>query len=303
MVPTSLTAHLSLLTTQLADRVWRQRPVRLGYIDYLNCLPVYYGIEQGIIDLPVCVRRGTPAELNRLFLDGGLDITPISSIEYARHADQCVVLPDLSISAWGRVASILLFHRVPLPAVRRVALTSASATSVVLTQIILRERYGLDPEYVTMAPDLPAMLAAADAALVIGDDALLAHQAVLRGEFPGVTATDLGEEWRRLTGHCMVYALWVVRRDVAERYPDGVHLVARLLQESQAYSWAHLDDLVAEAVRRRGLPEPVVRDYFRTIRHRLGPAERAGLAAYLYHAHRIGALAAVPELQVWGEEP
>lgn len=294
-------AAAALAASPDAHRVWRLGPVRLGYIDYLNCLPVYYGIEQGVTDLPVAVKKGAPVELNRLFLDGGLDITPISSIEFARHARECVVLPDLSISADGRVASILLFSRVPFDRVRSVALTSESATSVVLTKIILQELYGLRPAYTRHRPDLPEMLARADAALLIGDAALLAAAAVGAGAYPGLHVLDLGEAWQALTGEVMVYALWVLRREFAERNPEGVRLVARLLQESQAYAWSRPDELVAEGIRRRGLPAPMVADYFRTIRHAFGPRYRRGLETYLRYAHRLGELDEVPELKVWGE--
>ncbi|MFO7171400.1 MAG: menaquinone biosynthesis protein [Bacillota bacterium] len=294
-------AAAALARSPEAEAVWRLGPVRLGYIDYLNTLPVYYGIEKGIIDLPVAIKKGVPAELNRLFLAGGLDITPISSIEFARHADQCILLPDLSISADGRVGSIFLFTRKPIREVRRVALTSHSATSVVLTRILLRELYGVEPEYLTMDPDLGAMLAVADAALIIGDAAIITAYLVAQGEYPGVEALDLGAEWKRLTGYPMVYALWVIRRDFADRSPDGIRLVARLLQESQAYAWSRPQELIAEGVRRRGLPEPVVAEYFQLIRHEFGPRYREGLRIFLEYAQRLGELDRVPELVVWGE--
>lgn len=284
-----------------ADGLWRQGPVRLGYIDYLNCLPVYLGIEQGVINLPVCVKKGPPAVCNRMFLEGALDVTPISSIEFARNAGQCVVLPDLSISADGKVASIHVFTRKPLSEVKRVALTTSSATSVVLTKIILAERYGLQPTYLPMAPHLPSMLAEADAALLIGDDSMLALQAVENGAYPGVQVLDLGIEWKELTGLPMVYALWVVRAEYAGRSPEGVRWVARLLQQSQAYSWAHPEQMVDEAARRRALPRPVLEEYFTLIRHSFGPEYRAGLRTYLEYAKKHGELDAVPELRVWGE--
>lgn len=282
-----------------AQRLWHLGPVRLGYIDYLNCLPVYYGIERGIIDLPVAVKKGPPAVMNRMFLAGELDITPISAIEFARHHRQCVLLPDLSISADGPVASIFLFSRVPLSRVRRVALTAESATAAVLTRVILAEQYGGSPEYVTMAPELPAMLAAADAALLIGDAAMLMAQAVPGGHYGDLVALDLGAAWKDLTGEMMVYGLWVVQQAFADRSPEGVRLVARLLRESQEYGWAHREELVAEALRRRALPRAVVAAYFRTIRHGFGPEYRRGLRAFLELAQKIGQLSELPELRVW----
>lgn len=288
---------------------WRHAPVRLGYIDYLNCLPVYYGIERGTIDLPVAVKKGPPSQLNRMFLQGDLDITPISSIEYARNAADCVVLPDLAIAADGKVTSIFLFSKLPLQELdgRPFALTSSSATSVVLTKIILQQRYGVQPVYQTMKPDLDSMLAAADGCLLIGDDALLAAhryrtQGQLQQQYPGLQMFDLGEEWKAHSGHVMVYALWVLRREFAQRNPDGVRLVSRLLQASQSYAWDHKEELLAEALRRRPqLPEVAVQEHFACIRHQFDSHYRQGLQAYLQAAHAIGELPAVPDVQVWEE--
>jgi len=272
--------------------------IRLGYIDYLNCLPVYFGIEQGAVELDVSVVKGPPSQLNRAFLNGELDVTPISSIEYARNADRCVIIPGLSISADGRVASILLFHKRPLSELdgRPVALTASSATSVVLTKVILEQRYGVKPSYRVAPPDLPAMLAEHDAALLIGDDALLAAL-----EHPEIPHVDLGLEWKALTGHLMVYALWVARREFAEANPAALRTITRLFNASQDYAWDHRPLMVDEAVRRRGLPRAVTEDYFDLIRHEFGSRYRRGALAFFERACRAGELGAVPELNVWGE--
>lgn len=294
----------ALAGTPEAGATWRLGPVRLGYIDYLNCLPVYYGIEQGIINLPVAVKKGPPAELNQLFVQGALDITPISSIEYARHSADTVILPELSISADGRVTSVLIFTKRPLSELngRPLALTSHSATSVVLTKIILQEKYGVTPEYYTAQPDAAAMLTEADACLIIGDNALLAaSDPHLREMFPTLQIVDLGQEFKDLTGQIMVFALWAVRREFADRNPDGVRLVAKLFRASQDYSMEHMPDLVEEALQRRRLPRAAIEDHFRHIRHHFTPEYKRGLETYYRLAHKIGEIPAVPELHVWGE--
>jgi chorismate dehydratase len=287
-----------------ADATWRLGPVRLGYIEYLNVLPVYYGLEQGIIDLPVAVKKGPPAQLNQLFVQGALDITPISSIEYARHAADAVVLPDLSVSADGRVTSVLLFTKVDPSKLegRPVALTSHSATSVVLTKIILQERYGVKPVYHAALPDPVQMLTDADACLIIGDPALLAaNDPHLRVLHPTLRIIDLGEAFKELTGEIMVFALWVIRREFAERNPDGVRLVSRLFRASRDYAMEHMPALVDEALRRRKLPRQAVEEHFRQIRHHFTEPYKRGLLTFYKLAHKIGEIPAVPELDVWGE--
>ena len=83
-------------------------------MEYINYLPVYYALEEGILPLEAELVKGSPTRLNRLFLDGELEVTSLSSIEYARNADRCLILPDLSISADGRVANILFFSKMPV---------------------------------------------------------------------------------------------------------------------------------------------------------------------------------------------
>jgi chorismate dehydratase len=294
----------ALSGTPEADHTWRLGPVRLGYIDYLNCLPVYYGIEQGVIDLPVAVKKGPPAELNQLFLQGNLDITPMSSIEYARSPADTVILPELSISADGRVASVLIFSKVPLTelAGRPFALTNHSATSVVLTKIIMTEQARVTPAYFVAPPDPYAMLEQADACLLIGDGALLAaHDTALKEKYPTLQIIDLGEAFKALTGEIMVFALWVIQREFADRNPDGVRLIAKLFQASQTYAHEHMDELVEEALHRRHLPRQVVVDYFHQIRHQFTEPYKRGLRTYYELAYKIGEIPVVPDLHVWGE--
>ncbi|MDA8066949.1 MAG: menaquinone biosynthesis protein [Thermaerobacter sp.] len=273
-------------------------PVRLGYIDYLNCLPVYLALERGAVDLPVELVRGVPTQANAAFLAGEVDITPISSIEYARHPEECLILPDLSISADGEVGSILLFSRVPPGELdgRRICLPSSSATSVVLLKILLHDLYRVQVSFRTRPPDLAAMLAEADAALLIGDDALVAA-----GRERDLVVTDLGRAWKELTGQVMVYALWVVRRRLAQVRPDLVGQVARAFRVAKEWGFAHPKELVAEGSRRRDLPPEILSWYFGLIRHEFGPAYRAGLTEYYRRAAALGLLERVPPLALWGQ--
>ena len=72
---------------------------RLGYLDFINCLPVYYGILEGKVDINAQIIKGFPNQLNSLLAAGDLDISPISSIEYARHQDEYLLLPDICLNS------------------------------------------------------------------------------------------------------------------------------------------------------------------------------------------------------------
>lgn len=286
--------------------------IRLGHIDYLNCLPVYHGLLSNRPDLALDLFSGPPSAVNQAFLEGRVDVTPISSIEYARHSDRCLILPGLSVAADGRVGSILLFSRRPPWELDggTVALTTTSATSVVLARILLERYWKVKAGYIRAEPDLSAMLETADASLLIGDEALAEAAALGWGRETrydrvtgrGIVVTDLGQAWKDFTGEIMVYALWVVRRELAERDPLLVSRLHGAFLASRLHAVNHPDELLQAARRRRGLSEEVLREYFSLIRHELTEPYVRGLRAYFAEAAAIGELAAVPEIRIWRSE-
>src|SRR5262245_16883400 len=162
--------------------------MRLGRISYVNMAPLFYGLEADVEEV-----TGVPTELSRMLLDGEIDIAPIPSIAYARNADRLRILPRVCVSSEGAVDSSQLITRMPFGQVRSVAVTPESATSVVLTRILLPK-----------AEILPLGLEA-DAKLLIGDAAL--HSAY---EDP-TPHFDLGRLWLEKTGLPMVFAVWAAR--------------------------------------------------------------------------------------------
>jgi chorismate dehydratase len=279
----------------------------VGHIGFLNCLPLYYGLVRDGALLDMELSKGTPTELNRSLLDGALDVAPISSVEYLRHASELLLLPDLTVSSDGPVQSIALVSRVPAAELdgRRVALTTTSATSQVLTRIILEERYGVAPSYLTCPPDLDRMLAEADAALLIGDPAL---HVLWRPPAPppaspspsssgGLHLYDLGAEWHDLTGQAMVYAVWAVRREYAARSPELVVGVLEAFRRSLRYSLDAVQDIARDAARWETLPADVLETYFRTLRFHFGPRYQEGLLEFARRAAARGALSTVPSLE------
>jgi chorismate dehydratase len=271
---------------------------RLGHIQFINCLPLYYGMVKNDVLLDVDLVRANPADLARMLLDGELDVAPIPAIEFARHADDLVLLPDIAISSDGVVQSILLISKVPAHELdgRTVALTNTSRTSQVLARVLLGKHWGVEPTYVEMPPDLPAMLRDADAALLIGDEALRAFWEPPEGLF----VYDLGTEWTGWTGLPMVYAVWAVRADYAAENPAAVQAVADALAGSLTYCRAHLDDISTYAARWEHFGAEKFRSYFDALQFRFGPRYREGLALYLAEAEAIGQLARVPQVRLFG---
>ena len=166
---------------------------RLGHIQFINCLPLYYGMVKQDVLLDVDLVRADPADLAEMITGGDLDIAPIPAIEYARHAEELVLLPDISISSDGEVQSILLVSQVPAEQIgpdATVALAANSRTSQVLARVLLAKRWGVQPTYVEMPPDLPAMLRDADAALLIGDEALRTYWGPANGLHTTISAPN-----------------------------------------------------------------------------------------------------------------
>src|SRR3712207_1015694 len=149
----------------------------------------------------------TPDRLGDLLVEGSLDLGPISTVEYLRHAADLLLLPDLAVGSDGPVQSVLLVSTRPLAELdgRRVALGSTSRTGALLARMLLADGYRVRPHYFTCPPDLTEMLLEADAAVLIGDVAL---RAGFEAADRGLLVTDLGAAWRSWTGLPMVFAAW-----------------------------------------------------------------------------------------------
>jgi chorismate dehydratase len=244
--------------------------IRLGRISYVNMAPVFHRLEAQVEEV-----AGVPTELNERLLAGELDLAPISSIAYARNAHRLRVLPRLCVGSEGAVDSIQLVSRTPLEQVRRVAVTPESATSVVLTKVLLPEA-----EHVPLGSD-------ADAKLLIGD-------AALKSAFEDPTPHyDLGRLWLERTGLPMVFAVWAAPEPVAE----GLAELEEALVQSVRRARAEPELLAYEASARYGYPAGFLARYFEKLRYRFGPRERAGLLTFLELARDAGELDEVPELR------
>jgi len=256
-------------------------PLRLGVVSYLNAAPTVHGLGG---DARFQIERDVPSRIAARLHAGEIDLGLIPSIEYA--AGEYAIVPGIAIASRGPVRSVTLLHRGRLQDVRRVAVDTSSRTSAALVRILLRERLGRDPEFAPMPPDVPVMLNAADAALVIGDPALYYDEEIGR--------LDLGEEWTARTGRPFVYAFWAGRPGVA-----GEEDVARL-QAALAAGLAALGQIAASY---NGHPDRAMLNeaYLRgNISYALGQEEQQGLLEFYARARARGLIARVPELRFHG---
>lgn len=241
------------------------KTIKLGAVDYLNARPLVYGLE--LKHHLFSLRFDAPSKCAALLHEGSIDVGMIPSIEYLRGPSYRIV-PSVGIISEGPVASVALFSSKPLDRVKSIAADTSSRTSTALAQVLSYEVFGIDPEFVPMAPDIGAMLGKCDAALLIGDAALFLEH----GE-AGLLKTDLGAEWTTLTGLPFVWAFWAGRPGMLTQ--ETVEML-----ESARDGGVEVADGLADAYCGPGRAE-IGRRYFReNMRYILGEREVEGLKRY-----------------------
>jgi len=268
--------------------------VRVGRIEFVNCFPLYHHFERELADRGASANivEGYPAALNEMLVDGAIDVALPSSIAFARHAGELVLLPQVSISSFGAVDSIQLFARTPPGQIRRVALTEKSATSICLLKVLCRE-WGIEPEFALRHGPLSEVLDDFDALLLIGDEAL--H--LLRVEaYPH--HFDLGAEWKSVTGLPMVYAVCAARREFVAARPAAAAAVGAALLASRDACAAEPAATAAAAAQIYDFSRRYLMEYFDKLKFGFTPEYRAGLQEFYRRAAAIGELDEVPDLDV-----
>ncbi len=264
---------------------------RVGHIQFLNCLPIYWGLMRSGALLDFELHKDTPDQLNMALVRGDLDIGPISLVEYLRNADDLLLLPDLAVGSDGPVLSVNLVSTKPLDRIRKLALGSTSRTGVLLAQLILQQQYGVKPETFRCPPELTEMLLEADAGVLIGDPAL---RALYEAPAKGLTVVDLGQAWREWTGLPMVFAVWAVRRDFAEAHPGQVKDVHQAFLRSRDLCLGELDQVAEAAARWEPFDAATLADYFRALDFSLGERQIAGVREFAKRAASLGQVPALP---------
>ncbi|MFI1435799.1 menaquinone biosynthetic enzyme MqnA/MqnD family protein [Streptomyces lydicus] len=274
-----------------ADADHRRSRPRVGHIQFLNCLPLYWGLARTGTLLDLDLSKDTPEKLSEQLVRGELDIAPITLVEFLRAADDLVAFPDLAVGCDGPVMSCVIVSQKPLDQLdgARVALGSTSRTSVRLAQLLLAEKIGVRPDYYTCPPDLGLMMQEADAAVLIGDAALRAN--LHDGPRLGLEVHDLGQMWKEWTGLPFVFAVWAARRDYLECEPAVVRKVHEAFLASRDLSLEEVSKVAEQAARWETFDEPVLERYFTTLDFRFGAEQLRGVTEF---ARRVGPTTGFP---------
>ncbi len=214
----------------------------IGAPPYLNSRPLIYGIEKE-------VKLAVPSRLTELFQKRQLQVVLAPVVEYFRNP-RALLLPEIAIASDGPVESVRFFYKAKPQEVKKVALDSASKTSEQLLRLILKEKYGVTPEYTATSTKIDFLNSVYDGILIIGDRAL-----EMADTFPSF---DLGKVWKEMTGLPFVYACWLVDKDQDSRKiftklsrakQRGIQSLPQIAQENERFSQATAHRYLTENIR------------------------------------------------------
>ncbi|HYW49471.1 MAG TPA: menaquinone biosynthesis protein [Gemmatimonadaceae bacterium] len=271
--------------------------LRVGRIPYINTYPVYGAVDRGVVLLGATLVVGVPSALNAGMAAGTLDVSVVSAVEYAAHAERYLLLPDLAISCDGPVRSVMLFSKRPIADLdgATVLVSRSSMTSVELLALLFEARWNIRPRLIPAdaeSADIAHFASEEHAArLVIGDAALLLSSGTHPVAQVYPHCVDLGQEWKAWTGLPFVFAVWVAQRTTPVAEALQVH--ARLIV-SRDWGMAHLPALAAQAALATGVSRETCQVYLSGLDYRLSLPHLRGLTEFYRRLDATGRVEARP---------
>jgi len=266
-------------------------PLRLGYVKYLNTLPLVEGLDT-LKEAQMIA--AVPAKLGPMLAAGSVEIALASLIDFARSSVPLTLLPCGMIGCDGKTLTVRLYSTVPPSAIKAVHADTDSHTSVALLRVILARQYAVTPSIIDFDARGRTAISGAGAqtvdrdgwpesVLLIGDK--VATDAPPEGRY--AYELDLGEAWKTLTGMPFVYAVWMCRREDADR--QDVRAMVQLLDRQRRRNTVRLDWLVARCAAERRWPEALARDYVGSLlRYEVTPEARQAAARFLAECAELG---------------
>lgn len=252
--------------------------IMTGRISYMNVAPVYYGFDCGFVKSnSICFIKEPPAKLNSLMENNELEISPVSSVAYGRNMGKWLILPDLSISCFSKVKSVLLVSRYPLDQLtgKKILFNSESETAVALLKLLFIWM-GICPVYSTnrfsKTDDIDKGISAF---LIIGDSALT-------GKWDSIFkyVYDLGEKWNNMTNLPFVFALWVVQKEFAEKNPEIVTKYIYLFKKSKKIGLSNLDKISKKISKKLSVNFEEGKTYYNKLNYDLDEIHLKGLEKF-----------------------
>lgn len=264
--------------------------IKLGSVPFLNVRPLVSPLEEGLVEHDFEIIYTPPSILSSTLFEKKVDLGLLPVAELIKRGRYSVV-PNISISSYGKVDSVILLTKSNLRELKTVAVDARSRSSTALLRIILEVFYKTSPTYIRREPD-DGFLIGVDGGMLIGDTGLKLRY------FPptGYRVFDLGEIWTEEIGLPFVYAVYAVN--------EGVLLGRNLeaLGEAKSIGLRTVKKIARAESIRLGLGEEICLRYLtERIRYDLGEREIKGIVAYSGFLSQIEEARAISDLQIYSE--
>jgi len=226
-----------------------------------------------------------------------LGLIPIASL-----TPDLAIVPNCAIASLDHVRSIQLIVKElhTLSTVKTIAADTASRSSLAYAEILFRKFLNTNPSFLPSSADPVAMLQRADAAILIGDPALLAleSRAHIEQAVGPCQWFDLAHEWHTRTNLPWVAAVWAVRPESLAASHISATQLTEDLTSSRDHGLAHIEDLVHQWTPRIALPPDTIRHYLsHNIHYTLDPACIETINLFRQYAAEANILPPLPTLR------
>lgn len=242
------------------DKRWR-----IGAVSYLNTLPFLLGIEQSNFMQRIELVKAYPSKIAQGLMEDTIDIglVPVAIVPLLKEAH---FVSKYCIGAEGPVASVSLFSHVPMEQIEKVYLDYQSRTSIQLAQILLKQYWKKEVEFIPATEGYIEKIGGTTAGVIIGDRAL--------ASIPNFTYNyDLAAAWKSHTGLPFVFATWVANKPIPAEFIDA-------FDAANAYGLEHLEEVIA-GVPANELGYDLHKYYTQNISYQFTAEKRKGMELFL----------------------
>jgi chorismate dehydratase len=270
--------------------------LKLGSPLYINTLPLLFYFPQNNPYFEIILE--VPKKLNQSLAKGEIHGSLSSSVFYAKNFRKYLILPDISISAVGEVKSVILYHKVPLEKLdnKKIGITPETESSFNLLRILLEEFIGIKPKYIELYKNWRTLTEEEkkelSGYLAIGDEALILQ---FNNKNKSALITDLAELWLKYTHLPFVFALFIVRKDIAKKYKNELKEFCNNLYYARAQAFSNLREIVKKS--HLNLPKEFLFNYLTHLEYDFSGLKQRAFITFCEYLLKMGLIKELPKLR------
>lgn len=247
--------------------------IKISVVSYLNSKPFIYGLNHSGLTNKIDLQLDIPSVCAQKLIDGKVDIglIPVAILPTLKEK---YIISDYCIGAEGKVASVILYSKVPLKEIKSILLDYQSKTSVLLVKVLAGNFWKIDPQWISAKADYENDIEGNNAALIIGDRTF-----ELENKYP--YSYDLAEEWQKFTQLPFVFACWVANK----KLPD--HFISEFNQALK-YGIDNRSELIAELIKQKTYPTDIQAYLTIYIKYDYDASKEKALKLFLNYISKMG---------------